>query len=79
VHTVGEDRAPVGVGSALEDEQSKGVGVGVRIGVRVQLCKWRMRLGTRRRRTSGSEHWRVDIDGVAAGRLRAVKLMPLPL
>jgi hypothetical protein len=48
VHTVGADRAPVGVGSALKDAQSKGVGVGVGIGVGVQLCKWWRRLGIRR-------------------------------
>jgi hypothetical protein len=44
VHTVGADRAPIGVGSAPEDAQSKGlkmvyvslgVGVGVRIGIEV--------------------------------------------
>jgi hypothetical protein len=29
VHMVGADRAPIGVGSELEDAQSKGVGVGV--------------------------------------------------
>jgi hypothetical protein len=57
MHTVGADRAPIGVGSAPEDAQSKGlkmvyvslgVGVGVKIGVRVQLCKWWRRLGIRR-------------------------------
>jgi hypothetical protein len=53
VHKVGEDRAPVGVGSAPEDAQIKGikmvyvslgVGVGVRIEVGVQLYKWCRRL-----------------------------------
>jgi hypothetical protein len=79
VHTVGVDMAPVGVGSAQEDAQSKGVGVGVRIGVRVQLCKWWRRLGIRWRRTSSFGHWRVDVGGVAAGRLHPVELTPLPL
>jgi hypothetical protein len=52
VHTVGADRAPVGVGSASEDAQSKGV----RVGVGVQLCKWWRRMGICWRCTSDSEH-----------------------
>jgi hypothetical protein len=65
VHAVVADRAPVGVGSAPEDAQSKGLkmayvslglGVGVRIGVVVQLFKWWRRLGIHRRHTSGYGH-----------------------
>ena len=38
VHTVGADRAPVGVGSAPEDAQSKGVGVGVGVGAGIAVA-----------------------------------------